>query len=86
MLASLSISTLLLLASAAVAQDTVATSPFVSPTPTTEEVFTIQTSAVSTPVVDPWECYQACFQEPCPSCTVSIKLSCRIEANLARPV
>ncbi|KAL7777218.1 hypothetical protein CFE70_007641 [Pyrenophora teres f. teres 0-1] len=55
MLASLSMSTLLLLASAAAAQDTVATSPFVSPTPTTEEVFTIQTSApATTSAADPW--------------------------------
>ncbi|CAE7195746.1 hypothetical protein P3342_009951 [Pyrenophora teres f. teres] len=69
MLASLSMSTMLLLASAAAAQDTVATSPFVSPTPTTEEVFTIQTSApATTSAADPWACYQACFQEPCPSC------------------
>ncbi|EDU46405.1 hypothetical protein PtrSN002B_000640 [Pyrenophora tritici-repentis] len=68
MLASLSISTLLLLASAAAAQDIVATSPFVSPTPTGEEAFTIQTSTPAATPVDPWLCYQACLQEPCPSC------------------
>ncbi|KAG9195531.1 hypothetical protein G6011_00652 [Alternaria panax] len=71
MLAAISIPTLLLLASVAAAQDetpSVATSPFVSPTPESEAIFTIQTSAD----VDPWSCYMNCVQPPCPPCTGSM--------------
>lgn len=67
MLAAISIPTLLLLASVAVAQEetpSVATSPFVSPTPESEAIFTIQTSADP----DPWSCYMDCVQPPCPPC------------------
>jgi hypothetical protein len=67
MLAAVSIPTLLLLASVAVAQDetpSVVTSPFVSPTPESEGIFTIQTSTD----VDPWSCYMDCVQPPCPPC------------------
>lgn len=67
MLASISISipALLLLASVAVAQEetpSVATSPLVSPTPSEEQIYTIQTT-------DPWACYEDCIQPPCPPCT-----------------
>jgi hypothetical protein len=58
--------TLLLLASAAVAQEetpSVVTSIAISPTPTTEEVFTIQTSTPS--ASDPWACYVDCLMPPC---------------------
>ncbi|KAL1795842.1 hypothetical protein ACET3X_006066 [Alternaria dauci] len=72
MLAAISIPTLLLLASVAVAQEespSVATSPFVSPTPESEAIFTIQTSVEADP--DPWSCYMDCVQPPCPPCTGS---------------
>ncbi|KAI4958595.1 hypothetical protein J4E86_004199 [Alternaria arbusti] len=74
MLAAISIPTLLLLASVAVAQDdtpTVATSPFVSPTPESEALYTIQTQT-ATDDVDPWSCYMECVQPPCPACTGSM--------------
>ena len=67
---SVAIPTLLLLASAAVAQDastsvSVVTSPFVSPSPTDEQVYTIQTDTTAV-ASDPWACYQDCFMPPCP--------------------
>ncbi|EOA88468.1 hypothetical protein ACJQWK_02170 [Exserohilum turcicum] len=72
---------LLLLASAAVAQgDTttvvVATSPFVSPTPSSVDIFTIQTSM---PAEDPWACYEACLMPPCPS-------SCSVSGSMGLPL
>lgn len=74
MLAAISIPTLLLLASVAVAQDdtpSVATSPFVSPTPESEALYTIQTQT-ATDDVDPWSCYMECVQPPCPACKYTL--------------
>jgi hypothetical protein len=74
MLAAISIPTLLLLASVAVAQDdtpSVATSPFVSPTPESEALYTIQTQT-ATGDVDPWSCYMECVQPPCPACKYTL--------------
>ncbi|KAI8943558.1 hypothetical protein NX059_001555 [Plenodomus lindquistii] len=67
MLASISIPTLLLLASGISAQDvpSVVTSISISPTPASEELFTIQTSVPSIGTAS-YDC--DCIQEPCPPC------------------
>lgn len=72
MIASILGPALLLLASAVAAQDTpsVATFISISPVPTTEEVFTIQTSVPSTSTTP---CYEVCVQEPCTACAQPIK-------------
>jgi hypothetical protein len=83
MLAAISIPTLLLLASVAVAQDetpSVVTSPFVSPTPESEAIFTIQTSADP----DPWSCYMDCVQPPCPECKHFFVSGARDMSNASR--
>ncbi|KAF2855075.1 hypothetical protein T440DRAFT_486095 [Plenodomus tracheiphilus IPT5] len=75
MLASMSMATLLLLASAAVsAQDTpsVVTSISITPTPASEEVFTIQTSE---PPSGTWTFDCDCIQEPCSACTTDDVMS-----------
>ncbi|EUC38560.1 hypothetical protein COCVIDRAFT_95334 [Bipolaris victoriae FI3] len=89
MLASTSISTstvLLLLASVAVAQDAPTTpSPSLGPSPTSEGVFTIQTSV---PADDPWACYEECFMEPCPPspCSSTPNASLGTPIPLPRPI
>ncbi|KAH7554860.1 hypothetical protein BM1_07521 [Bipolaris maydis] len=84
--ASISASTvLLLLASAAAAQDASTTSPAASPTPTSEGVFTIQTSV---PAEDPWACFEECFMEPCPPspCSSTPNASLGTPVPLPRPI
>ncbi|KAH7392998.1 hypothetical protein BKA66DRAFT_606922 [Pyrenochaeta sp. MPI-SDFR-AT-0127] len=67
MLSSILGPALLLLASAVGAQETPSVVTFISisPVPTTEEVFTIQTSVPGT-LTTP--CYEVCVQEPCTAC------------------
>lgn len=67
MLSSMLGPAMLLLASAVRAQETPSVVTFISisPVPTTEEVFTIQTSVPGT-LTTP--CYEVCVQEPCTAC------------------
>ncbi|KAF1844753.1 uncharacterized protein K460DRAFT_416133 [Cucurbitaria berberidis CBS 394.84] len=72
MVASMLAPALLLLASAVAGQDTpsVVTSVSISPVPTTEGPFTIQTSVPGTLTTTP--CYEVCIMEPCPVCSTTL--------------
>jgi hypothetical protein len=65
MLALLAPALLLLGAAEAQVAPSVVTFISISPVPTTEEVFTIQTSV---PVFSSSACYEVCIQAPCPPC------------------
>ncbi|KAH9882903.1 hypothetical protein J1614_000269 [Plenodomus biglobosus] len=77
MLASISIPALLLLASAVSAQDlpSVVTSISISPTPASEELFTIQTSDPPDPPSGTWTHDCNCIQEPCIACSTDDVMS-----------
>ncbi|KAF2826440.1 hypothetical protein CC86DRAFT_370435 [Ophiobolus disseminans] len=68
-------SALLLLASAAVAQTTPSVVTFISisPTPASEQIFSIQT--IIPGVYSTTACYEACVMEPCPPCGVTSSVS-----------